>query len=207
MEVVEAMSIRAVFFDFGGVIQRTEFQSPRQRLAERFGIDYDDLERLVFASASARRASVGGITEEAYWSEVLERLKRPASELPAIKDEFFGGDIVDRALLDFIRSLRGGFRTGLITNAWSGMRAFLQKQGLLALFDDVVISAEVGVAKPEAGIYHIALEQAQVRAEEAVFVDDVQANVDACRQVGMKGILFDDPSHVMRQLEQLLKIR
>lgn len=207
MELVEAMSIRAVFFDFGGVIQRTEYQSPRQRLAERFGMDYDDMDRLVFASESARLASLGKITEEAHWSEVLKRLKRPAAERTAIQNEFFGGDIVDRALLDFIRSLRGGFRTGLITNAWSGMRAFLQKQGLLALFDDVIISAEVGVAKPEAGIYHIALEQARVRAEEAVFVDDVQANVDACRRVGMKGILFDDPGDAMRRLKQLLGIR
>lgn len=204
MELVEAMSIRAVFFDFGGVIQRTEYQSPRQRLAERFGMDYDDMDKLVFAGESARLASVGGITEEAHWSAVLKRLKCPASELPAIKDEFFGGDIVDRALLDFIRSLRGRFRTGLITNAWSGMRAFLQAQGLLALFDDVVISAEVGVAKPEAGIYRIALEQAQVRAEEAVFVDDVQANVDACRKVGMKGVLFDDPQNALRELNKWL---
>ncbi len=207
MKLVEAMSIRAVFFDFGGVIQRTEYHSPRQRLAERFGMDYDDMERLIFAGESARLASLGRITEEAHWYEVLKRLKCSPSELSAIKDEFFGGDILDRTLLDFIRSLRGRVRTGLITNAWSEMRAFLQKQGLLAFFDDVIISAEVGVAKPQPGIYHIALERAGVEAGEAVFVDDVQANVDACRQVGMKGILFDDPQEAMRRLKQLLGIQ
>ena len=74
------MAIRAVFFDFGGVIMRTEFQAPRQHLAERFNMDYDDIDRVVFASESARRASVGEITEEAHWAEVLKRLKYPVSE-------------------------------------------------------------------------------------------------------------------------------
>lgn len=199
------MSIRAVFFDFGGVIQRTEFQVPRQHLGERFGMDYDDMDKLVFASESARRASEGQITEDAHWLNVLKRLKRPASELQMIKDEFFGGDVIDRNLVDFIRSLRGKFDTGLISNAWSGMRAFLEKGKLIELFDTVVISAEMGVMKPEVKIYHLALEQAKVKAVEAVFVDDVQANIDACEKIGMKGILFKDAQEALSRLKQLLK--
>jgi FMN phosphatase YigB (HAD superfamily) len=42
------MTIQAVFFDLGGVIVRTEFQAPRQQLAERFGMEYDDLDKIVF---------------------------------------------------------------------------------------------------------------------------------------------------------------
>lgn len=199
------MNIRAVFFDFGGVIQRTEYQAPRQHLAERFGMDYDDMDKLVFASQSARRASMGEIVEDAHWSEVLQRLKLPASEIQMIKDEFFGGDVIDRSLINFILSLRGKFHTGLISNAWSGMRAFLEKEKFIELFDTLIISAEAGVMKPEAGIYHLALEQARVKAEEAVFVDDVQANIDACEKIGMKGILFKDPQEALGRLKQLLK--
>lgn len=201
------MSIRAVFFDFGGVIQRTEFQAPRQHLGQRFGMEYEDIDKLVFGSPSARQASVGEITEDVHWANVLKRLKRPASEMNAIKDEFFGGDIVDRELVEFIRSLRGKFHVGLISNAWSGMRAHLKKEKLLELFETVVISAEVGVMKPEARIYSIALEQAEVKAEEAVFVDDVQTNIDACQQIGMKGVLFNDPQKAEEELKKLLKIK
>lgn len=201
------MSIRAVFFDFGGVIQRTEFQAPRQRLGERFRMDYEDMDKLVFGSESARRASVGEISEDAHWSNVLARLKRPAAELQAIKDEFFGGDVIDRELVDFIRSLRGKFHVGLISNAWSGMRAHLEREKLIDLFATVVISAEVRVMKPEARIYSIALEQAGVKAEAAVFVDDVQANINACQQIGMKGVLFKDPQKAEDELKKLLKIK
>ena len=201
------MPIRAVFFDFGGVIMRTEYQAPRQRLAERFGMDYDDIDKVVFGSESARRASVGEINEDVHWAQVLKRLKHPAFEAKSFQDEFFGGDVIDRGLVEFIRSLRGKVHTGLISNAWSGLRGFIAKEKIIDIFDTVIISAEVGAIKPSARIYEIALEQAKVGASEAVFVDDVAVNIEACEKVGMKGILFKDPQESLGQLKHLLEIK
>lgn len=199
------MTVRAVFFDFGGVLMRTEFQAPRQKLAERFNMDYDEIDKAVFNSESARRASLGEITEDAHWASILKRFKLPASEAQAFRDQFFGGDIIDRDLVETIRSLRGSVHTGLISNAWSGLRDFLGREKLLDLFDTVVISAEVGVVKPSAKIYQLALEQASVSADEAVFVDDMPENVAACQKVGMTGILFDDPGKSSDRLHRVLK--
>jgi putative hydrolase of the HAD superfamily len=103
--------------------------------------------------------------------------------------------------------LRGKVHTGLISNAWSGLREFLAREKIIDIFDTVIISAEVGVVKPSARIYEVALEQAKVRANEAVFVDDVAANIEGCEKVGMKGILFKDPQEVLIQLNRLLKIK
>jgi len=200
------VTIRAVFFDFGGVIQRTEYQSPRQQLAERFNMDYEEIDRLVFDTETARRASIGGISEQAHWQEVLKRLKLPASEVRAFSDAFFGGDIVDRSLVEFIRGLRGSFHTGLISNAWGGLREYLVQEKIVEIFDTIIISAEVGVVKPDAQIFKIALEQAKVHAEQAVFVDDIQANIEGCEEVGMQGVLFNDPEETLGQLKQILKI-
>ncbi len=200
------MAIRAIFFDFGGVIMRTEYQSPRQKLAERFNMDYDEIDKAVFGSDSARRASLGEITEEKHWAEIAKRFKQPASEMQAFRDMFFGGDVIDRSLVETIRSLRGNFHTGLISNAWSGLREFITKENVIDVFETVVISAEVGVVKPSAGIYELALKQANVKAEEAVFVDDMPVNIEACEKVGMKGILFNDPQESLKRLNQLLKI-
>jgi epoxide hydrolase-like predicted phosphatase len=199
------MSIRAVFFDFGGVIMRTEFQSPRQKLAERFNLDYDEMDKAVFGSDSARRASLGEITEEEHWAQVLKRFKQPASEMKSFHNQFFGGDVIDHHLVEYIRSLRGKFHTGLISNAWSGLREFITREKLIDLFDTVIISAEIGVVKPSARIYELALNQAKVGAGEAVFVDDVQVNIEACEKVGMKGILFNDPEESMKRLQNVLK--
>jgi len=201
------MPVRAVFFDFGGVIMRTEYQTPRQHLAERFGMDYDDIDKVVFGSDSARRASTGEIKEDAHWAEVLKRLKRPASEAKSFQDEFFGGDVIDRSLVEFIRSLRGKVHTGLISNAWSGLREFITKEKMIDIFDTVIISAEIGTIKPSARIYEVALEQARVGASETVFIDDVSVNIEACEKIGMQGILFNDPQVCINNLKQLLKIK
>lgn len=201
----KAVNIRAVFFDFGGVIQRTEFQAPRQRLAQRFGMDYDDIDKLVFSSPSAIQATIGAVSETEHWQAIAQRLKVRDEEIQEVEKEFFAGDIIDHSLLQYLSTLRPRFITGLISNAWSGMRVYIQRQRIAGSFDHLVISAEVGAAKPEARIYQIALEQAQVRAEEAVFVDDVVENIEACERVGMKGILFMNSQDAVDQLEKILR--
>lgn len=201
------MSIKAVFFDLGGVILRTEYQTPRQHLAERFGMDYDDIDKVVFGggtNGSAARATLGEITEEEHWQNVMKVLKLPANEYERVRDEFFGGDVLDHEILNFLRSIKPKYRTGLISNAWSGLREYIQREKFDDVFHHMVISAEVGVAKPDPKIYHIALEEIQVKAREAVFVDDVLENIEACQQVGMRGIHFRDAESALKQLKAIL---
>jgi epoxide hydrolase-like predicted phosphatase len=198
------MSIQAVFFDLGGVILRTEFQAPRQQLAERLGMEYDDLVKIVFDSDSGIKATMGEISSEQHWDSVMRRLKRPTSELAAIRAEFFAGDILDRTLLDYLRSLRGKYKTGLISNAWGDLRDFIVREKFDDAFDKLIISAEVGAAKPEPKIFLIALEQFGVKPKETVFVDDFLINIEGCEKVGMKGIHFKDPESTLQQLKELL---
>ena len=199
------MKIQAVFFDFGGVIQRTEYQAPRQYLAQRFSMEYDDIDNIVFNTPTAKQATVGAISVQKHWEALAKRLKVNKEQITGVENEFFAGDVIDHSIVEYLRSLRPRFKTGLISNAWSDMREYLVRKKLDAIFDTLTISAEVGVAKPEAKIYHLALEQAQVQPEAAVFVDDVLANIEACEALGMKGILFKDPQEAMEQLKKLLK--
>ncbi|MBN8654109.1 MAG: HAD family phosphatase [Anaerolineae bacterium] len=199
------MKIKTIFFDFGGVIQRTEYQAPRQLLAQRFNLEYDDIDNIVFNSPTAKQATVGELAVEKHWEAVAKRLKVNKEDVAAVEREFFAGDVIDHEIVEYLRSLRPRYKTGLISNAWSDMREYLVRQKLDDAFDTLTISAEVGMAKPEAKIYLLALEQAQVEAEAAVFVDDVPANIEACEALGMKGILFRDPLKAMNELKKLLK--
>lgn len=198
------MTIRAVFFDFGGVIVRTEYQAPRQKLAERFGMDYEDIEKIVFGSPSAVRASVGEVSEEEHWQNVMKVLKLPAAEYPRVRDEFFAGDVIDRNILNLLRSIKPKYKTGLISNAWSGLRAYIEREKFDDAFHHMVISAEVKAVKPDPKIYRIALERLQVKPNEAVFVDDLIENIEACEKLGMKGIHFRNPEDALGQLKKML---
>ena len=198
------MTIRAVYFDLGGVILRTEFQAPRQHLAERFGMDFEALEKLVFESETARQASIGQLSEDEHWTAIGRRLRVEGSGIQAVRDEFFAGDITDLSLLNFLRGLRKQVKVGLISNAWSGLRAWIVKEKFEDAFDAMIISAEAGVAKPDARIYQLALEKLCAAPAEAVFLDDFQANVEGARAVGMAAILFTQPELALKELQRLL---
>ena len=200
------MSFRAIFFDLGGVIQRTEYQAPREHLAQRLATEYENLVRLVFQSETSRKASLGEISSEEHWLSVTRKLNRPESEAKILRDEFFAGDITDRNLLDFIRSLRSRFKTGLISNAWGDLREWIIAEKFEDAFDGMVISAEVGVMKPKPEIYLLALKQLGVSPAESIFVDDFIENVEGARAVGMSAVHFRDVDQAVSQLKALLKI-
>jgi epoxide hydrolase-like predicted phosphatase len=198
------MTIRAVFVDFGGVIMRTEDKGPRARQAERLGMTYRDLEKIVFESESSQRASTGEITEEAHWQAVAGALNVSRQEADKIIEAFFSGDRADKTLLDLLRSLRPERKVGLISNAWSGLRAFITKQKFEDVFDEMIVSAEVGLVKPDPRIYRLALEKLGTQPEESVFLDDVLVNVEAARSVGMSAIQFTQPEKALEELKKLL---
>lgn len=199
-----ALSIRAVCFDFGGVIMRTVDPAPRQRLAERLGLPLKTLFSVIFDSESARLASLGQVNAEQHWHQAMRELHLSPQDAEAFAAEFFQGDILDMDLVDFIRSLRPAYRTALISNAWSDLREFMTRQQIADAFDELIISAEVGVMKPDPRIYHLALERLNVVPQEAVFLDDFPENVDAARAIGMHAIHFVEPKTALQELRRLL---
>jgi len=199
------MTLKAVYFDLGGVIVRTEFQSPREHLAERVGMTYEELVTIVFESKSSREASIGRISEDDHWKYVVRALHRPLKERKTLHKEFFDGDIVDRELIAYIRSLRPRYKTGLISNAWDGLRPYLEREKFADAFDVLTISAEVGVMKPDPAIFQHALDQLGVKPKEAVFVDDFPENITGCEAIGMRGIHFKSLEQTLKELKKLLK--
>lgn len=198
------MTIQAVFFDLGGVIARTEQPEPRTRLAQSLGLTYADIDKVVFQNESSKQASLGLITETQHWQNVARSLNQPESEIERLRTEFFAGDQIDLELVNLMRSLRPAIKIGLISNAWSGLRAWIVAQNFADAFDDMVISTELGFAKPDPRIYQAALQNLQVMPAESVFLDDMLRNVEAARKIGMHAIHFVLPEQAIAELKALL---
>lgn len=199
------MTIKAVLWDLGGVLLRTEDASGRRRWEDRLGLAEGELDRLVFGCQASRLATVGRAGVDDIWSEVLTTLGLAHHEREALSRDFFAGDRLDERLLDFIRHLRPSYKTGLITNAWPDVRPWIEdKWKLVDLFDLVLISSEVGLAKPDPRIYLLALERIAVAPDEAVFVDDAPENVEAAIAVGLRALRFEDPDQTLGELQRVL---
>jgi len=199
------MTIRAVIFDFGGVIVRTEDQSPRLRWAERLGVTPEVLSATVFDSEAAADATIGRVPAEAVWAHVAATLDLDADALAQFRAEFFAGDRRDDALVAFLRGLRPAYKTGILSNAWSdGRQVIAGKFALDDAVDDLVISAEVGVAKPDPRIYELATTRLGVRPEETIFVDDFVRNIDGARRFGMQAVHFRNREQTIAEVRALL---
>lgn len=200
------MTVRAVIFDFGGVILRTEDHGGRRKWEKRFNLPEGEIDRIVFESEVLERSMVGRATVEDVWEHVASTLGLDEEQLREMRDDFWGGDRIDARLVQFLRSLRPRYKTAILSNAWPGSReVFSGAFGLDDAVDEFIISAEEGIAKPEARIYRIAAERLGVRPEEAVFVDDMAENVRGARAVGMWGIQFKNREQVISEVQKQLE--
>jgi len=199
------MPIKAIYFDIGGVLVCTVDRAPRNLLAVRLGMKSEALEELVFLGESGHKAQRGEITAEQQWAFVCQQINWPLTKWRDLEAEFFTGDRLDIELVDYIRSLHGRYKTGVISNALSDVRAAIDNKWHMAdAFDAITISAEVGVMKPDARIFHIALQSLGVQPAEAVFVDDFAHNVEGARAIGMQAIQFRNLEQIRQELDAFL---
>jgi epoxide hydrolase-like predicted phosphatase len=199
------LTIRAVIFDFGGVLLRTEDPYPRQQLAARLGLPKEKLYYQIFESESARLATIGKVSAEAHWEAVRQALGIGETEFQAARAAFWAGDRLDEGLIETLRSLRSRFKTALLSNAWDDLRpVILRNWDISDAFDEMIISAEVGIAKPAPRIFQITVDRLGVLPGEAIFVDDFIENIEGARTFGLRTIHYQGNQSLYREMEMML---
>jgi epoxide hydrolase-like predicted phosphatase len=199
-------SIRALIFDYGGVIMRTESHEPRRRLANRLGVTTEELYGAVFDSEAIRLVELGQLTALECGQEVLARFGLDSEEeIHGFWSEFFGGDALDGQLVAHIRRWRGHYKIALLSNFAGNLRDYVHNTlGIGDCFDEIIVSARVGLRKPDPRIYRLALQRLKVEAHQAVFVDDMLVNVEGAVAVGLHAIRFTSRQALLTELETLL---
>ncbi len=202
--------IRAVLFDFGGVITSSPFEAFAHLEAER-GLPADfirtvnDTNRDDNAWAQLERGDVDVDTFGSLWS----------AEARALGHELDGRLVLERLageirpkMVAAIRACGTSYKTACLTNNFARAEAVLSVEvaAVYALFDAVLESRVLGVRKPEPRFYELACETLGVKAEECVFLDDLGVNLKPARALGMHTIKVTDPDVALAELEGLLGI-
>ena len=196
--------IQAVIFDVGGVLLRTEDRGPRQEWEKRLGLAPGGAEVLVFNSEMGQKAQRGEITEPELWCWIGSHLNLSPEETAAFRSGFWAGDVLDKELVAFIRQLKERYQTAVISNYASNLRPELTHQFSIAdAFDEIIISCEEGITKPDPEIFHRAVARLSRKPEETVFIDDFLHNVEAARAVGMSAVHFQPSMDFPAALQQL----
>lgn len=195
--------IRAALFDLGGVLFKLDLDGVCKRWEQRLRMTPQQILNAMYGG-NDDKALIGVVPEDDWWDVVAERLGLDRTERDRFIADLGFCEKIDEQLGRFIAGLRPRLRTAFVSNAWSNTRQYLRERGVLDLVDQLVCSAEVGVAKPDRRIFEIALERLGVQPEEAVFVDDAEDHVEAARALGIHAILHRSSSDTIAAVKALL---
>ena len=207
--------IDTVFWDFGGVFTGSPFIG-LGNYARSIGAEPEQFRTMLFGDSSAdgdhpwHRVERGEMALADAMTAALAQMAEAgfAVELQDVFGSMANGEVGAREnVVEMVRRVQAsGRRNGIITN---NVKEFSNGwRGLLPvdeLFAGVTDSSAIGVRKPHPDIYHHALDQLETTPERSVFLDDLAANVEAARSLGMRGIVVgDDPQPALAELGALL---
>jgi epoxide hydrolase-like predicted phosphatase len=195
------MSIKALVFDCGGVVLRDRDESSYARWEQRLGLSEGALKRALYEGHLWRAAETGRISEEAFWRTAGQELGLTPEQSDALATDAWASWEVDPIVLSLVQRARTRFRVAMLSNATDALDAKLRDTYSVAhLFDPIVNSSQVGIAKPDPSIYQKLLRRMRLEAGETVFIDDRAENVAAAAALGMHVIWFVHPNELERQL-------
>lgn len=197
--------MRGLLCDFGGVLTTNVFDSFREFCTSE-GLDRDALKTLFRSEPEfveeLRKLERGELAEADFCTTLASWLGIPRSD--DLIDRIFAGMQPDQQVIGAVgRAHAAGVATGLISNSWS--TGHYDREALAQLFDTVVISADVGLHKPEPDIYLLGAERIAVDPTACVFVDDLRENCDGAEAVGMTAVLHRDSQQTVDKLERLFE--
>ena len=205
---------RAVVCDFGGVLTTPLIES-FLHYQEQSGIPFQDvvaaMGRLTERTGKnpLHELEKGAITEDEFLGSIEQEMGGGVS-LRELHKVYFDHLQPNEVMIDFVRSLRvdRGMRSALLTNnvrewepRWRSMLPEIDE-----IFEVVVDSAFVGMRKPDPQIYTLTVERlgGGVTASDCVFIDDIEVNCQAAREVGMAAVQFHSTEQVIAEVEALL---
>lgn len=211
--------VRAILSDFGGVLYKTpdlrwvvraqHWLHKRLSAERRARMQRLELLAGLYASPSESEHAFGLMTgqipEEEVWNEIAGWLRLKPEWLRRIRRHSVSARRLNQPMIQLLRSLRPRYKTAILSNAASEFRdTFCRAYGMEEWVDEVIISAEEGLAKPDLRLYNLALERLGVQPAEAIFIDDVAENVEAAREAGMHAYHFQNNQQALAWLRQKL---
>jgi putative hydrolase of the HAD superfamily len=207
--------IEAVVSDFGGVLTSPMTES-FVGVLDSSGVSIEELGKAMMALTDREGSNplfdleTGRISVASFMGRLSDQLSAQVGtevDLDGFGERYFGHLQPNDRLIDYMRGLRElGYKMAICTNnirewetLWRGMLPVDE------IFEVVVDSAFVGSRKPEPRIYEITLERLGAAPEATLFIDDIEANCEGARQVGMHAIRFHSTDQAIADIEAALR--
>jgi putative hydrolase of the HAD superfamily len=196
--------VRGLLVDFGGVLTTNVFDSFKE-FCRSEGLPPDTVKRTFQenpeALAELRALERGDLTVEEFEPRFAPHLG--LTRHAGIVEGLFAGVGPDERMIGAVRRAHdAGIKTGLISNSWGNTT--YDVADWREAFDEIVISGDVGLYKPNPAIFELTCSRLGVEPSECVFVDDLRENCAAAEALGITAILHRGPDSTVPELERLL---
>jgi epoxide hydrolase-like predicted phosphatase len=198
--------VKALFFDYGGVLADDSVgEKLSEHLASNLAIDSQAAWAML---GPLWHAYVRGkISEPDIWVSLGRQYGKPIP--PSKRDIWATWQTMPYfpEMVDFVRELKGeGYPIGLLSTTVVTTAKDIRVHGGYDLFDPVILSFEVGYAKPDPEIYTIAMQHLPgIRPEEVIFLDDREKCLVPARALGMRTVLVESPAQAIAATRLLLQ--
>lgn len=187
--------IKAIIFDcFGVVVGKGVW-----RIYELAGGDLRADEQ--FLEDVINKMALGEYTSEQFHVALAARI---GMTLHDWKQFYLNHDAANEETLSYIDELHGSYKTAMLSNSASGVVKAKLNDKEISVFDEVIISADVGLKKPDPRIFELTAKKLGVMPEECVFTDDHEEYLAGALAIGMKTILYTGFEEFKRELEKVL---
>ena len=202
------MNSRGLILDFGGVLT-TRFRSALTGFCQREGLDPHRLHYVLredpIGKATLYEAELGRIRQREFELRLGKLLGVSDNNLTARICADLQPCEPMLALVERIRA--AGIKTALLSNSWgAGDYDIYHDYDLQRLFDAIVISDQVGLAKPHPAIYELTVDKMGILATDCVFADDVPLNLEPAGALGMTTVLVDEPADAVPEIANLFDL-
>ncbi len=199
--------IKLIIFDVGGIlIEKIEEKGMYQNIAKFIGISHEDYE-------AARKqywslATTGELSLKQFYEKVLKKHNVDKKAEDIVRKHLEEYEKIQRVrnpeIIRIIEDLRINYEVVALTNTEIEMGEFNKQNGLYQYYERAFLSTELHMKKPDAVIFQKVLDECNVTADEALFIDDKEENTEGARELGIPCILYENPKQLKKMLEIIL---
>ncbi len=198
------MTIKAIIWDLEGVILRTADGSVPATLARLLEVPVEKVKPVLDSDYDAR-VDLGEFSQDEYWDYIIENVGRPPEFKNKLEHFFDKEMIVDQQVLGDIHHYHKYLKTCLFSNFSRDLRCLIKKYWPISTaFDELLISSEIGMMKPQPEAFQYALDKLGCKAGETIFVDDRPINVTSAEELGLHAILYRDRQDMNRKITDFM---
>jgi len=200
------VTIKALIWDMEGVLMLTDENDISSTVAKALNASYEKVREIYFSNTNDK-VDLGEITMDQFYEYVLDTLQISRDKKHLLEEVFYERAYIDEDLIKQIVEMSREYKIGLLSNYSNDLRPRIEKEWAIgSVFDEIIISCEVGMIKPDPAIFNLMLDRLDVKADESVFIDDRIKNIDGAKKIGLHTIFFTSREQALEELALILQV-